>query len=102
MLRGRKNHRLPRHQQAIAQAARSSAPKAEKKPKRTGTPEREKQLRRVEREINKAEARLAGIETEYEANASDYVRLLELDAEREELNARLDALYLEWEELDES
>ena len=89
-------------QQAIAQAARSSAPKAEKKPKRTGTPEREKQLRRVEREINKAEARLAGIETEYEANASDYVRLLELDAEREELNARLDALYLEWEELDES
>ena len=89
-------------QQAIAQAARSSAPKAEKKPKRTGTPEREKQLRRVEREINKAEARLAGIETEYEANASDYVRLMELDAEREELNARLDALYLEWEELDES
>ena len=56
----------------------------------------------MEREINKAEARLAGIETEYEANASDYVRLLELDAEREELNARLDALYLEWEELDES
>ena len=89
-------------QQAIAQAAKSAAPKPEKKPKRSGTPEREKQLRRVEREINKAEARLAELEAEYEANASDYVRLMELDAEREELNKSLDALYLEWEELDES
>ena len=89
-------------QQAIAQAAKSAAPKPEKKPKRSGTPEREKQLRRVEREINKAEARLAELEAEYEANASDYVRLMELDAEREELNKSLDALYIEWEELDES
>ncbi len=53
----------------------------------------------MEREITKAEARLTGIETEYEANASDYDRLMELDAEREELNDKLDALYLEWEEL---
>ena len=89
-------------QQAIAQAAKSAAPKPEKKPKRSGTPEREKQLRRVEREINKAEARLAELEAEYEANGSDYVRLMELDAEREELNKSLDALYIEWEELDES
>ena len=48
------------------------------------------------------EARLAELEAECEANASDYVRLMELDAEREELNKSLDALYLEWEELDES
>ena len=89
-------------QQAIAQAAKSAAPKPEKKPKRSGTPEREKQLRRVEREINKAEARLAELEAECEANASDYVRLMELDAEREELNKSLNALYIEWEELDES
>ena len=89
-------------QQAIAQAAKSAAPKPEKKPKRSGTPEREKQLRRVEREINKAEAHLAELEAECEANASDYVRLMELDAEREELNKSLDALYIEWEELDES
>ena len=89
-------------QQAIAQAAKSAAPKPEKKPKRSGTPEREKQLRRVEREISKAEARLVELEAECEANASDYVRLMELDAEREELNKSLDALYLEWEELDES
>ena len=89
-------------QRALAQAAKATAPKAEKKAKRSGTPEREKQLRRVEREIGKTEARLAEIEKEYEANASDYVKLMELDAERGGLNSQLDTLYLEWEELDES
>ena len=64
--------------------------------------DREKQARRVEREITKTEARIAEIEVEYEANASDYKKLMELDAERGELNEKLDALYLEWEELDES
>ena len=88
--------------QAMAQAAKAAAPKPVKKQKRSGTPEREKQLRRVEREITRAEARIAEIEAEYEANASDYKKLMELDSEREELNRSLDALYLEWEELDES
>ena len=89
-------------QLAIAQAAKSAAPKAEKKPARQRTTDREKQARRVEREITKTEARIAEIEVEYEANASDYKKLMELDAERGELNEKLDALYLEWEELDES
>lgn len=89
-------------QLAIAQAAKSAAPKAEKKPARQRTSDREKQARRVEREITKTEARIAEIEVEYEANASDYKKLMELDAERGELNEKLDALYLEWEELDES
>ena len=89
-------------QLAIAQAAKSAAPKAEKKPARQRTSDREKQARRVEREITKTEARIAEIEVEYEANASDYKKLMELDAERGELNEKLDALYIEWEELDES
>ena len=89
-------------QLAIAQAAKSAAPKAEKKPARQRASDREKQARRVEREITKTEARIAEIEVEYEANASDYKKLMELDAERGELNEKLDALYLEWEELDES
>ena len=89
-------------QLAIAHAAKSAAPKAEKKPARQRTSDREKQARRVEREITKTEARIAEIEVEYEANASDYKKLMELDAERGELNEKLDALYLEWEELDES
>ena len=53
-------------------------------------------------EYDRLNRRLAELEAECEANASDYVRLMELDAEREELNKSLDALYLEWEELDES
>lgn len=89
-------------QRAIAQAAKSAAPKAEKKPARQRTSDREKQSRRIEREINKAEERIKEIEAECEANASDYKKLMELDAERAELNEKLDALYLEWEELDES
>ena len=90
-------------QEAIAQAQKSAAPKQEKpKSARRRTSELEKQRRRVEREIEKTEARLAEIDAESEANASDYVRLMELDAERSELNGRLDALYSEWEELDES
>ena len=88
-------------QEAIAQAAKSAAPKPEKRPARQRTSDREKRRRRAEREIEKAEARLAEINAESEANASDYVRLMELDAERGELNEALDALYLEWEELSE-
>ena len=89
-------------QRAIAQAAKSAAPKTEKKPARQRTSDREKQSRRIEREINKAEERIKEIEAECEANASDYKKLMELDAERAELNEKLDALYLEWEKLDES
>ncbi len=89
-------------QRAIAQAAKAAAPKAERKPARQRTSDREKQARRVEREITKAEERLKEIDAEYEANASDYKKLMELDAERAELGEKLDALYLEWEELDES
>ena len=90
-------------QEAIAQAAKSAAPKAEKpKSAHKRSSELEKRRRRVEREIEKTEARLAEIDAESEANASDYVRLMELDAEREELGKGLDALYSEWEELDES
>ncbi|HIT29586.1 MAG TPA: ATP-binding cassette domain-containing protein, partial [Candidatus Scatomorpha stercoravium] len=90
-------------QEAIAQAAKSAAPKPEKpKSAHKRSSELEKRRRRVEREIEKTEARLAEIDAESEANASDYVRLMELDAEREELGKGLDALYSEWEELDES
>ena len=89
-------------QEQLAQATKAAEPKQEKKSAKQRTSDKEKQIRRVEREIAKAEARLAEIEKEYEANASDYKKLMELDAEREELNEKLDALYLEWEELDES
>ena len=88
--------------EAMAQAAKAAAPRpAKPKSQKQRTSEREKQRRRVEREIEKAEARAAEINADSEANASDYVRLMELDAERAGLEERLDALYLEWEELSE-
>ena len=34
-----------------------------------------------------------------EENASDYVRLGELQAEKDALQEKIDALYLEWDEL---
>lgn len=87
-------------QEAIAQAAKAAAPKPEKKSQRKkGTPEREKEARRCEREIEKIESRLREIEREAGEHASDYQRLMELEDEKARLNPELDALYSRWEEL---
>ena len=87
-------------QEAIAQAARAAAPKPEKKSQRKkGTPEREKEARRCEREIGKIESRLKEIEREEGEHASDYQRLMELEEEKARLDSELDALYSRWEEL---
>ena len=87
-------------QEAIAQAARAAAPKPEKKPQRKkGTPEREKEARRCEREIGKIESRLKEIEREEGEHASDYQRLMELEDEKARLSPELDALYSRWEKL---
>ena len=87
-------------QEAIAQAAKAAAPKPEKKSqRRKGTPEREKEARRCEREIEKIESRLREIEREAGEHASDYQRLMELEDEKARLNPELDALYSRWEEL---
>lgn len=87
-------------QEAIAQAAKAAAPKPEKKSQRKkGTPEREREARRCEREIEKIESRLREIEREAGEHASDYQRLMELEDEKARLNPELDALYSRWEEL---
>ena len=61
----------------------------------------ERQLARLEREIAKLEAEIAALDAEAEANASDYQKLMELDVQRGELNAQLDALYAQWEAMAE-
>ena len=63
------------------------------------TPNAEKQSARLEREIGKLEEKLAALERECEANATDYQKLMELEAQKEELNDALMALYEQWEEL---
>ncbi|MCL2343087.1 MAG: ABC-F family ATP-binding cassette domain-containing protein [Firmicutes bacterium] len=56
-----------------------------------------KQRERAEREIEKLEARQKALLAEAEENASDYQKLLLLDAERDALEAELDELYQAWE-----
>ena len=80
------------------QQEKAAAPqKAEKRPNQRA----ERQLARVEREIAKLEGQIAALDAEAEANASDYQKLMELDAERSALNGQLDALYAEWEAMAE-
>jgi ATPase subunit of ABC transporter with duplicated ATPase domains len=61
----------------------------------------EKQLRRLEREISALEEKLAEIEGLKMENATDYVRLMELEEEETALHEELDAKYEEWGDLAE-
>lgn len=54
---------------------------------------------RTERDIEKLEAQLAALDAESEANATDYQKLMELDAQKQTLNTQLEALYAAWEAL---
>ncbi len=63
------------------------------------TPSAEKQSAKLEREIAKLEEKLAALGREAEEYASDYQKLMELEARREALNAELLALYEKWEEV---
>ncbi len=71
--------------------------KAEKRPNQRT----ERQLARVEREIAKLEEKIAALDAEAEANASDYQKLMDIDAQRADLNGQLDVLYAQWEAMAE-
>ena len=53
----------------------------------------------LEREIEKLEQRSAELDILIEENASDYIRLGELQAEKDELQLKIDQMYQEWSEL---
>jgi ATPase subunit of ABC transporter with duplicated ATPase domains len=89
-------------QAAIAQAAKSAAPREKKDTRRKGTSETEKLRRKAEREIEKTETRLRALDALAEEYAADYEKLLEIGAEKAELDAALDGLYAEWEAIDEA
>ena len=92
-------------QQSIQSAERKkqqdAKPDAPQKVEKRANQRAERQLARVEREIAKIEAQIAALDAEAEANASDYQKLMDLDAQRGELNAQLDALYTPWEAMAE-
>ncbi len=87
-------------QQLFAEAERAKDAK-EKKPVRRAdrTADASKSSAKIEREIEKLEAQIARLNEEAETAASDYLRLMELDAVRQELEEKLIPLYERWEEL---
>ncbi len=97
-------YRAVRERERAAEAA-ASVPAKEKKPPREkprgGTKELEKQLARVEREIERQEALVAGFDPQIDAAASDYVELGRLLEEKQNAETALAALYAEWGSLSE-
>ncbi|MCD7934430.1 MAG: ABC-F family ATP-binding cassette domain-containing protein [Oscillospiraceae bacterium] len=71
-------------------------PKATKKAAKVSP---EKQISRLEKEIERQEACLAELNRQAEEFASDYQKLLELEPQQTALQEALDALYAEWEAL---
>ncbi len=82
-------------------ALRQAAPKPVKKEKekKPHVPNSEKLIAKAEREIARLEEKLAALEKEAEQYASDYQKLMELEAQKDTLNDELLALYEKWEEL---
>ena len=80
-----------------------NAEKNEKKEKRDTRPPRpanaERLIAKTEREIAALEEKLDALSREEADNASDYQKLMELGEKREDLDAKLTALYKKWEEL---
>ncbi len=71
--------------------------KPDSRPERA--PDLSRSSAKIEREIEKLEAQVAKLDAEAEAASSDYVRLMELDTARKDLDEKLEALYERWEEL---
>ena len=91
-------YREYRERQAVfTQTAKQSEKKEIKKKPSPGNTDKKRQ--KLEREIERTEEKLASLDGEYERFSSDYMKLLELDAEKEEMNIKLLELYEEWEAL---
>lgn len=74
--------------------------KKEKAPKNTGgSKELEKQVRRLEREIDAQEKKLTELDASLEKAATDYQELLRLTEEKEREEAALEALMTQWAEV---
>ena len=90
-----------RERQVIfAGTARSREQKEKKNAhKNSHVPDAARSSAKIEREIEKIEAQLVKIDAEAEECASDYLRLMELEQQRQALNEKLEPLYEKWEEL---
>ncbi len=75
--------------------------KPEKPVKKQNTYNKDKELRRLEREIAELESKLDENQRAQEEFASDYSKLMELGIEYENIQTALAEKYLRWEELAE-
>ena len=97
---GYKEYCAWKERQAVFQQVEKTVhPKEEKK--KPHVPNAEKQIAKTEREIARLEEKIAALDREAEAHAADYQKLMEIGAERDELDTELMALYEKWEELHE-
>ena len=98
-----------RQVKAQEEAEKQEPPKLVKEKTVTERPQRgnkaqqaaRRQLTICERDIAKAEERMAALEADMEAAACDYEKLNELVREKEAAQTELDALYERWEQLSE-
>ena len=86
-------------QDLVAQIEKQKEPPKEKKGKPVRPKNNDKAVQKLEREIAKLEEKIAALDREAEENGSNYQKLMELAAEKEELEAQLMELYEHWEEL---
>ncbi|MBQ7737901.1 MAG: ABC-F family ATP-binding cassette domain-containing protein [Oscillospiraceae bacterium] len=71
----------------------------QKAPKKKTEPNRDRRRSKIEKDIERSEAAIAALEKAMEESASDYQRLMELEAEKAAADAALEELYVQWEEL---
>ena len=88
---------------AAEKAKEPARPKAPKPPRKAGVngASNEKLLQKTEREIERIEAQLAELDAQVAENAADYKKLMALDEQKADLQAKLDEAYEKWEELSE-
>ena len=97
---GYEKYRSIKEKEAIAAPAPEKPKKERKeKPKTSGSKMLEKQVRALEREIEKQEQLSAQLDTQIEAAASDYQELARLMAEKQSCDDALTGLMDEWERL---
>ena len=86
-------------QAALRAPAVKKEPEVRKQPARARTPNTDRLLARTEREIARLEGKIAELDALAAEHGSDYQKLMEIGAQKEELDARLLELYESWEEL---
>ena len=86
-------------QEVFAQTERNTTRK--KAVKKESSPNKERASAKLEREIAKLEEKAAELERQCEEYSADYQKLMELDAQKKDLDDELMLLYEKWEELNQ-